>query len=132
MIRVLIVDDSVVVRKGLTTLIGGERDMEVYGEAANGPMALASLKDHPTVDIVLTDFNMPGMDGVELTEKIKRSHSNAKVIVLTMHRQSAFRDKAIAAGAMGYLLKGEDEQELFEAIRVVHSGGTFVSEGFPL
>jgi DNA-binding NarL/FixJ family response regulator len=132
MIRILIVEDNAIVRKGLTMLIGGEPDMEVAAQSINGPEALIHLNTLPVIDIVLADFNMPGMNGVELICRIKAMKYDTKVIILTMHRQTSFRDKAMAAGACGYLLKGEDEQELFEGIRAVHTGGIFVSSGFPV
>jgi DNA-binding NarL/FixJ family response regulator len=132
MIRILIVEDNAIVRKGLAMLIDGEPGMEVAAQSIDGAAALNHLDTTPIIDIVLADFNMPGMDGVELIGKIKALKYNIKVIILTMHRQTSFRDKAMAAGACGYLLKGEDEQELFEGIRTVHTGGIFVSAGFPV
>lgn len=131
MIRILIVEDNAVVRRALTMLIAGEPDMEVAAQSVDGAGALVHLDKLPIVDIVLADFNMPGMDGVELTYRIKAMNYVAKVIILTMHSQASFRDKAMAAGARGYLLKGENEQELFDGIREVHKGGIFVSPGFP-
>lgn len=131
MIRVLIVDDSQIVRDGLTMLIGGEPDMQVAGQAASGIEALHILQSAGAIDITLVDFNMPGMDGVELTSKIIAANYATKVIILTMHRQKTFCDKAFAAGVKGYLLKGEDEQELFTGIRSVTAGQSFISTAFP-
>jgi DNA-binding NarL/FixJ family response regulator len=106
--------------------------MEVVGQAFNGTAALGHLNNLPLVDIVLADFKIPGMDCVELTCKIKAMNYGSKAIILTLHRETTFGDKAIAAGACGYLFKGEGEQELFEGIRAVHIGKIFVSRNFPV
>lgn len=132
MIRILIVDDNAVVRNGLKTLLSDEPDLDAILDAADGRSALALLEADPLIDIVLADFNMPEMDGVELTRKIRAKSYAAKVIILTMHRQVTFRDKALAAGARGYLLKGEHEEILFAGIRSVYSGEVFISPGFPV
>jgi len=130
MISVLIVDDNEIVRDGLRKLISGERDMVVAGQASGGQAALTTLGGSQVIDVALVDFNMPGMDGVELIARIIKMKLRTKVIVLTMHTQTTFRDKALKAGANGYLLKGEDEEELFAGIRAVHAGNTFVSASF--
>ena len=130
MIRILIVDDNAVVRNGLAMLIASQPYLEATLTAEDGATALNLLLDDNTIDIVLTDFNMPEMDGVELTSRILKMNHRARPIILTMHKQTTFRDKALEAGARGYLLKGEDDQELFDGIRSVHAGNIFVSAGF--
>jgi len=127
MIKVLIVDDNTVVRKGLIKLIAREVDIEVVGDAPDGLTALDILNKYQDIDIVLLDYNMPDMDGVGLTARIASTSHPAKVIILTMHRQTTFRDRAFVAGAKGYLLKGEDEEELFAGIRAVYAGQAFIS-----
>lgn len=132
MIKVLIVDDNADVRKGLNMIIASKPDMTVTSIAENGASALSILEKDRTIDIALIDFNMPGMDGIELTRRITASDHPVRIIILTMHRQIIFRDKALEAGARGYLLKGEELEELFKGIRAVYEGNLFVSSGFDI
>jgi len=120
MIRVLIVDDSAVVRRGIQTLLRDEADLQAAGEAANGEDALVLLKGGLPIDVILADYDMPVMDGPELTRQTAIQFPQIPVIILTMHLESTYRDQALAAGAKGYLLKGDDEDELLRCIREVY------------
>ena len=129
-IKLLLVEDNTIVREGIAGLIEIQEDLEVIGEAAGGPEALSLLQGGLRPDIVLTDLNMPVMDGIELTERIcALAISNISVIMLTMHNKQIFVDKSFKAGAKGFLLKNGDFEELFMGIRQVYQNEFFVSAG---
>ena len=120
-IRVLIVDDHEIVREGLRTLLAEEPEFEVAGEASNGRDAVdsaARLKP----DVVLLDLMMPGMDGIEVTRQIRRAELPSRVLVLTSFAEDKQVRDAIAAGAIGYLLKDVLKGDLLKAIRNAHQG----------
>jgi len=121
MIRVLLVDDHPVVRAGLVALLTGVDDIEVVGEAATGEQAL-SRAAALTPDVVLVDLALgSGIDGVDL---IRRLPDDTNTLVLTTYDSDADLDRAVAAGANGYLLKAGPPDELYQAIRTVAGGGT--------
>lgn len=116
MTRVMVVDDHPLVRSGLTTLISSTEDMEVVGEAASGEQALAVAEDTDP-DVVLMDLSMPRIDGVEATRRLLAARPGVHVVVLTsFHDQGRVAD-ALAAGAIGYLLKDVDPRDVLSAIR---------------
>lgn len=126
-IRVLVVDDHVIVRRGLTAYIETVPSLEMVGEAANGEEALTSLRQRGTVgdtmpDVVLMDLQMPQMDGVEATLAIAESYPGVKVVVLTSFGEVELVHAALAAGAAGYLLKDADPEEVEEALRAAVAG----------
>lgn len=121
MIRVLVVDDHAVVRKGVRAFLENERGIQVVGEAANGIEAVAlarSLKP----DLVLMDLVMPQLDGIEATRQITRALPAVRVLVLTSFAGDDKVFPAIQAGALGYLLKDSGPAELIRAIREVQQG----------
>jgi DNA-binding NarL/FixJ family response regulator len=121
-IRVLVVDDHKVVRVGLRSMIGLEPDMEVVGEAGDGPSALAAHAELKP-DVTLIDLRLPDTSGAELITQIRRQDPEAKFIILTSYDAEEDIFRAIQAGAHGYLLKGTfPEGILEEAIRTVHAG----------
>jgi DNA-binding NarL/FixJ family response regulator len=122
MIRVLIVDDHVVVRTGLQQLLATAEDIELAGMAADGREALAAV-DELAPDVVLMDLSMPVMDGVEATRRIHEGHPDVRVVVLTSFGDQARILAALAAGADGYLLKHADPDVIIEAVRSVVTGG---------
>lgn len=120
-IRVMVVDDHAVVRKGIRALLEAEPDLTVVGEAGNGAEAMAEA-DRCDPDVVLMDLIMPRMDGVEATRRLTARRPGMKILVLT---SSSADDKvfpALDAGAAGYLLKDASLEELVESIRRVHRG----------
>ena len=120
-IRVLIVDDHPVVRKGICFLLTGEKDIEVVGEAANGMEAIQQVeKHHP--DVVLMDLIMPDMDGIEATRRISEKYPAVRILVLTSFVADDKVFPAIKAGAQGYLLKDTDPEYLVQAIHQVIRG----------
>ncbi len=121
MIRVLIVDDHTIVRKGTRALLAEVGDIEVVSEAANGQEAVDQAEIlHP--DIILMDLVMPVMDGIEATRRITANQPNARIIALTSFAADDKVFPAIKAGALGYLLKHADPEELVDAIRRVYHG----------
>ncbi len=124
-IRILIVDDHPVVRAGLRTLLSGQSDMVVVGEACGGAEAVErAVALGP--DVVVMDITMERMGGLEATYEIKERVPQTKVLVLTIHKSVQYLRRALDAGATGYVLKQAADTELAVAIRVVHRGEIFV------
>jgi DNA-binding NarL/FixJ family response regulator len=124
-IRVLIADDHVTVREGLSAMIGRQSDMMVVDEAANGQDAVERWCKHRP-DVTLLDLRMPVLDGVGAMNEIRRQDASARVIILTTFDTDVDIAKAIKAGAKGYLLKDSQREELLEYIRQVHAGKTCI------
>jgi DNA-binding NarL/FixJ family response regulator len=120
-IKILSVDDHALLRKGIAALIGAEPDMKLVAEASNGQEAIEEFKKHRP-HITLMDLQMPGMSGIECIIAIRSDFPDAHVIVLTTYLGDAQVLRALKAGARGYLLKGQVNRDLPEAIRAVHSG----------
>jgi NarL family two-component system response regulator LiaR len=120
-IRVLLVDDHLVVRRGLATLLLAFGDLQLVGEAQNGTEAL-ELCATTQPDMVLMDLFMPEMDGVAATQAIHERYPHIQVIVLTSLDEYDCVQRALAAGAAGYLLKNSSADDLAAAIRVAHAG----------
>jgi DNA-binding NarL/FixJ family response regulator len=116
MIRILLVEDNTIIRELIGGLLNGQDNFELIGEAENGLVALHLLKNGLQPHVVITDLNMRGMDGIELTENIMPLYPALKVIILTMHAEAAFLKRAMEAGARGYLLKSGDMNELYQAV----------------
>ena len=125
-LRVLIVDDHGIVRAGIRSLLDGQSDMEVVGEAAGGEEAIEKANELKP-DLVLMDIAMPGMNGIEATRRIKEELPDTSVLVLSMHDDEEFFFPVLRAGASGYILKEAEPQELLYAIRTVHLGHIFLS-----
>jgi DNA-binding NarL/FixJ family response regulator len=120
-IRVLLVDDHTLVRQGLSSMLELSDNITVVGEARTGEEALAHM-DTLSPDLVLMDLAMPGMNGIETTQRIKRHHPKIEVLMLTMHSDDQLALEAMQAGASGYLVKSIGQEDLVKAIEVVHSG----------
>jgi NarL family two-component system response regulator LiaR len=120
-IRLLIADDHTIVRKGLKVLLATEPDMLVVGEAENGAEAVEKAEALKP-DVVLMDLVMPEMDGIEATRRITAQKPGVRVLVLTSFAADDKVFPAVKAGALGYLLKDSNPDQLLEAIRRVHRG----------
>lgn len=125
-IRVLLVDDHPVVRKGLITCLSGHPQLSVVGEASDGLEALRQIRKL-SPDLVLMDVDMPLMNGLAATECICRRFHQVKVLILSMHNSSEYAMRAIRSGARGFILKRSSCEELVNAINTVHRGGTYFS-----
>jgi len=120
-IRVLITDDHLVVRKGLTALLATKKDIEVIGEAENGKEAIERVKEL-SPDVILMDLVMPEMDGVQAIKQIVAEFPDAKILVMTSFATDDMVFPAIKSGALGYLLKDSTPEELTSAIQQVYRG----------
>jgi DNA-binding NarL/FixJ family response regulator len=125
-IRVLIVDDHALLRAGLRGLLAGLEGVEVVGEAADGLKAL-ELVEALRPDILMTDIAMPGLDGLGLTAAVAGVSTQTRVIILSMHTEWAYADKAVRSGAAGYLVKDSGTAEIELAVRAVARGETYLS-----
>ncbi len=121
MIRVLIVDDHAIVRKGIRALLSESGGFEIVGEAANGQEAVAAAAESQP-DVILMDLLMPVMDGIEATLRITAQRPGVRILVLTSFAADNKLFPAIKAGALGYLLKDSSPEDLLRAIRQVHRG----------
>jgi len=124
-IRVLIADDHAVLRAGLRLLIGAESDMEVVGEAADGPATVLNTQA-TAPDVVLFDLSMPGARSSQTIGELAQLAPRPRVLVLTMHDDPGSMQAALLAGASGYIVKKAADVELLTAIRTVHEGRRFV------
>jgi two-component system NarL family response regulator len=125
-IRVLIADDHAVVRLGLRALLEAQPDMEVVGEVADGNAAVEAY-NNLRPDVLLVDLRMPGLSGREVINTIRKSSSDARIVVLTSFDGDEDVYRAVQAGARGYLLKGTPPDELVKAVRTVHAGGRLIA-----
>lgn len=122
-IRVLLVDDHAVVRKGLRALLDREAGIEVAGEADDGEQAVRAA-ERLRPDVILMDLEMPGTGGIEATRRITEARPDTRVVVLTSHSSEEDVFPALKAGALGYLLKHSAPEEVLQAIRQAYRGET--------
>jgi DNA-binding NarL/FixJ family response regulator len=125
-IRILLVEDHQMVREGLRTLLAGEADFEVVGEASEGADAVRLAREL-AAHVIVMDIELAGLSGIEATKRVLRERPEAAVIALSMHDDAPTVDRALRAGARGYVLKGSGVAALCEAIRIVRRGETFLS-----
>ncbi|GAB2954439.1 response regulator [Nonomuraea fastidiosa] len=125
-VRVLIVDDHPIVRQGLRALLAAQPDFAVVGECGTGEEAVALAAD-AAPDVVLMDLRLPGLGGVEATERIVAGGSAGAVVVLTTYDSDGDILRAVAAGATGYLLKDASAEELVAGVRTAAAGGTVLA-----
>lgn len=126
MIRVLLVDDHSLVREGCRRVLDKAGGIEVVGQAGSAEEALAMIRADPP-DVVLMDINLPGMSGLQATERLAATHPQVRVIVLTVFDQLPYPQRLLEAGAVGYLTKEAPATELVEAVRKVSRGEHFLS-----
>lgn len=125
MIRVLVCDDQVVVCEGLEMILSADPDIEVVGLAYGGAEAIQKAEDlHP--DLILMDLNMPGVNGIQATREILKTHPEIKILVLTTFGDDEWVFDAIRSGALGYLLKGTPRAELIRAVKGTVQGDTYI------
>lgn len=125
MIRVLLADDHKVLLDGLENLLEGLEDIMCVGVSMNGVEVLTFLEQH-TVDVILMDINMPVLDGIETTKKVREAYPDTKVIALTMLEQASFIQLMLKNGASGFLLKNSGKDDVLTAIRAVAAGGQYL------
>lgn len=125
MIRLLIADDHTLMREGLKQLFTLQDDIELVGEAVNGTQALERLRQGG-VDLILLDMSMPGISGEDLVARIRGHYPELPILILSMHDQPQIAQRALRAGANGYLTKDGDPDTLLAAVRRVAGGGRFI------
>ncbi|MEM9997484.1 MAG: response regulator transcription factor [Bacteroidota bacterium] len=125
--HVLLVDDHPVVRQGLIRLVNLETDLEVVAEANGAEEALAALEKH-RIDLAVVDITLEGVSGLELVRQIRERYDGVRVLVLSMHHERFYAERALRAGAQGYVMKQRAPAEVIEAIRRVLEGDLYLSE----
>jgi DNA-binding NarL/FixJ family response regulator len=123
--RIVIIDDHQLFREGVKRILDFEEDFEVVAEGADGSEALNIVEQYRP-DVVIMDINMPNINGVEATRQLVKTYPNTKVIILSIHDDENYVTHALQTGAMGYLLKEMDADELIEAVKVVAEGGSYL------
>jgi DNA-binding NarL/FixJ family response regulator len=126
MINVVVIDDHVVVRAGICRLLDAERDIQVIAQGGSGNEAIRLCAElHPTV--LVLDYALPDLDGLETTEHIVRQPTPPRILILTMHESEEYATRLIRAGAAGYLVKTAPVEMVLEAVRIVAEGRRYVS-----
>jgi DNA-binding NarL/FixJ family response regulator len=124
--RVVVADDHTLVRQSVLKAVRHEDDVEVVGEAGDGPGTLAAVEEHDP-DLLVVDIAMPGMDGLAVAEQLRRERPELKVIFLSMHDDDTSLQRAVSLGAAGFVSKSASIEELQEAVRAVRDGGSYLS-----
>jgi DNA-binding NarL/FixJ family response regulator len=125
--RLLVLDDHPMMREGLAQLINHERDLTVCGEAGTGREAV-ELASKVSPDLVLADISLPDKNGLEVIKELRAFQPGLSVLVISMHDESLYAERALRAGARGYVMKQEGGKKLMEAIRQVLAGKIYLSE----
>lgn len=125
--RILLLDDHPLLRKGLSALINQEPDLMVVGEAEDGQQALRALAES-RFDLAIVDISLPGVDGIEVLKSLKERFPELPTLVVSMHDESLFAERALRAGARGFVMKQEAVESILTAIRRVLAGQIYVSE----
>jgi DNA-binding NarL/FixJ family response regulator len=126
MTKVLIVDDHAFIRRGVQTILDPFPEWEFCGEAANGKEAIR-MAGELKPEVIIMDISMPELNGIEATRAIRKNQPTVKIVLLTLHDSSELLRIAFRAGAKGYLLKTDAEQELVKALTVVIGEGAYIS-----
>lgn len=126
--RVMLVDDHAMVRQGMSSLINSEPDMEVVAEAESADQALATLATAEKIDIVLLDLTLKDVADLDLIHKINARFQGLPILVVSMHNEKVYAERALKSGASGYVMKQEPGEILISAIREVLKGNIFLSQ----
>jgi two-component system response regulator NreC len=124
-IRVLVVDDHTLVREGIIGLLESQPDIEVVGQAGNAQEAFAAIPA-ALPDVVLMDVAMPGQSGLDATREIRERFASVQVLIVTIHDREDYLFQALRAGAVGYVLKGAEVQDLLAAVRAAYRGEVYL------
>ena len=125
-IRILVVDDHEIARRGIRSVLRGNANIEIVGEAADGEQGIRLAGElHP--DIVLLDVSLPGMSGMEAAPAIRTASPNSRIIFVSQHISRTLAEKALKEGASGYVVKSDAGLDLLPAVQAVREGHTFIS-----
>jgi len=127
--RIILADDHALLRKGVKKILEGMDGVEVVGEAGDG-LELLNIMKKVTPHLVILDISMPNLRGIEAIDEIRALNPDAKVLILTMHKDKEYLSRSLSAGAHGYLLKEDADTELFAAIEKIRRGKLYVSPHF--
>lgn len=125
--KILLVDDHWAIREGLSRLIETDKGLEVRGVAADATEAYDEIMNE-TFDLAIVDISLPGINGIQLTEKIIQADRNISVLIHSMHNEPCYVKRAFNAGAMGFVAKNETAEMLIKAIHTILGGGRFISD----
>ncbi|HMP98151.1 MAG TPA: response regulator transcription factor [Cyclobacteriaceae bacterium] len=127
MMKTLLVDDHAILLDGVRALLEKEEDVSIVATASSAEQALDLLKQHQP-DLLITDFNLPGMDGLSLIRRVKKIFPEIKIIVLSMHDETHLVKEILKEGVNGYILKKDSHKELSEALQQIRNGKVFLSD----
>ncbi len=126
-IEIILADDHPLVREGVKTIVNKEaKDIKIIGEVSNGREVLKIAQNHPA-DVYILDISMPLLNGIETTKRLMRMDPKSKIIILSIHDENTFVERALESGARGYILKEGATEEVVHAIREVNQGKYFLS-----
>jgi DNA-binding NarL/FixJ family response regulator len=125
--KILVVDDHPMIRKGIVSLIDDQEDLVICGQAEDAPEALKAISETKP-DIVVLDISLKSSSGIELMKSIKAQYPKLPVLILSMHNEELYAERALRAGAVGYIMKREASENLLTAIRHVLDGQIYVSD----
>ena len=126
--RIILADDHLLIRRGLTSLLLQEPELEVVGEASDGEQLL-TLLEKQSADLLILDISMPKIDGLEIIRRAKKKNSGLKFLVLTMHANRDYLLQVLGRGGHGYLLKDDSASELLQAIAAIRAGKKYICSG---
>lgn len=124
--RIVLADDHVLIRHGIKNLLSQKEDLQVVGEVSNGEELIAFLGSN-TVDLIILDISMPNIGGLEAVTLVKDRYPNVKILIFTMHKSKQYFYHAMMAGADGYLVKDDSEDDLLTAISRIQAGRNYIS-----
>lgn len=127
MIRIMIADDHNMFVEGIESILEGIENIQVVAKCYNGLEVFDKIANTP-VDVILLDINLPGMNGLEVTQKLSKEYPDVKVLALSMHNEESFVTEILKHGAQGYILKNTDKKELINAIEMVNNGQSYFSD----
>jgi len=127
--RIVLADDHALIRHGIKKIISQDKSLAIEGEVSDGEDLLKML-DQGVPDLVILDISMPKMSGIDLTELLKKRYPALKILMLTMHKNKQFFYRSMSAGADGYLVKSDSDEEILLAIRKIREDRTYISPFF--
>ncbi len=126
-IKIIIVEDHPLMQKGMEMTLNAEMDMEVVGMASSGEEAL-SLVDKIRPDLAVVDISLPGISGLELIRQLRMRNDALRILVVSRHEEELFAERAVRAGAQGYIMKMDAGEQVADAVRKIANGGIYLSE----